>query len=260
MQTATITNISENLGPPRCDFCLPSGDFRDPTSVVWSPDSNKFAFATWYAEPTGIYIYDMNLRSFRLFREFLYLTYVGIPSWSPDGTLLSIIWHNGILETYDVVSGNRVNSMSGSYSGDIGVSWSPSGAYLTVNRRGVNIIDANSNEITHLTPEQSNIINDDSIYFRTIPQWLPDESSLIVEGVTYGVGGSWYIYSIDITTLEKRRLAEGTEPQLSPDGEWIVFIGRGELENDIYIMRSDGTDLQQITDTNATELFPQWGQ
>ena len=35
----------------------------------------------------------------------------------------------------------------------------------------------------------------------------------------------------------------------SPDGEWIVFSARNETSVDLYIARTDGTELHQVTDT-----------
>lgn len=259
METATITGLSQNFRPPRCKACTSTGDFRSPSSIMWSPNSDEFAFATWYAEPSGIYIFNLNSQMFRLFRQYDSFS-TGIPSWSPDGRRLSIMWYDRQLETYDVESASRIESLWGNnyFIGDTGANWSPSGAYLAVSGLGVYVIDSKLKKVMNLTPEQKTVINDESIYFRTMPQWLPDESTLIVEGVTYGSSPSSYIYSIDIKTLKKRILSEGTQPQLSPDGEWIVFVGTRQLDNDIYIMRSDGSDLQQITKTSETELFPQW--
>jgi Tol biopolymer transport system component len=48
----------------------------------------------------------------------------------------------------------------------------------------------------------------------------------------------------------------------SPDGQWIVFTlqPRNAPHSDIYIMRRDGTDLRQVTQTpNQDEEFAGWG-
>ncbi len=44
-------------------------------------------------------------------------------------------------------------------------------------------------------------------------------------------------------------------PTWSRDGEWIAFSG-GEDNSDIYIVRPDGSDLQQVTTGPATEAQP----
>ena len=46
----------------------------------------------------------------------------------------------------------------------------------------------------------------------------------------------------------------------SPDGTWIVFSRVTSTGEDIYIMRKDGTNLHQITDTpGVDEEFGEWG-
>ena len=40
----------------------------------------------------------------------------------------------------------------------------------------------------------------------------------------------------------------------SPDGEWIVFSGRASKSVDLYVVRADGTDLRQVTDTPMGQL------
>jgi serine/threonine protein kinase len=49
------------------------------------------------------------------------------------------------------------------------------------------------------------------------------------------------------------------EADYSPDGYWLVFTSNPEGENhDIFIMRANGTDLQQITDDEILEFDPVW--
>ncbi len=45
----------------------------------------------------------------------------------------------------------------------------------------------------------------------------------------------------------------------SPDGEWIVFNSlRNNDQADLYIMRADGSDLQQITENPEPDWQSQW--
>ncbi|MFL2665818.1 MAG: S9 family peptidase [Flavobacteriaceae bacterium] len=68
--------------------------------------------------------------------------------------------------------------------------------------------------------------------------------------------GQSNIYSVDVNNLELKELTsrEGTEssPQVSPDGSKIAFVGSTWSENfyndrKIYIMNSDGTNLECVT-------------
>jgi Tol biopolymer transport system component len=46
-------------------------------------------------------------------------------------------------------------------------------------------------------------------------------------------------------------------PDSSPDGEWIVFWSTGRQE-DIYIVRQDGSALRKVTDDTFRDRFPKW--
>ncbi len=47
-------------------------------------------------------------------------------------------------------------------------------------------------------------------------------------------------------------------PMFSADGRWIVFDGATTGDTDLYVMRSDGTQLHKVTHTTAYEWSPSW--
>jgi len=57
-----------------------------------------------------------------------------------------------------------------------------------------------------------------------------------------------------------------TSPCISPDGEWILFVGSsiistpsgGYPNTDLFVSRLDGTDLRQLTYHAADDLSPVW--
>lgn len=59
-----------------------------------------------------------------------------------------------------------------------------------------------------------------------------------------------------------------TSPVLSPDGEWILLVGESIIANgratyrntDIYVCKSDGSNLMQITYHAADDLSPTWSR
>ena len=59
-----------------------------------------------------------------------------------------------------------------------------------------------------------------------------------------------------------------TTPSLSPDGNWLLFVGSNVLQNgnmsyantDIFVCRIDGTQLMQLTYHAADDLSPVWGR
>jgi TolB protein len=45
---------------------------------------------------------------------------------------------------------------------------------------------------------------------------------------------------------------------ISPDGDEIAFEGTADGNTDIYAVRSDGTQIRQLTDDPATDQYPTW--
>lgn len=59
-----------------------------------------------------------------------------------------------------------------------------------------------------------------------------------------------------------------TTPVLSPDGEWVLFVGESIIANgktsyrnaDIYVCKKDGSNLMQVTYHAADDLSPTWSR
>jgi len=49
-----------------------------------------------------------------------------------------------------------------------------------------------------------------------------------------------------------------SDPYPSPDGQFVVFYSRVEPEGDLYVSRSDGTGLRQLTSDQALDRMPHW--
>ena len=47
-------------------------------------------------------------------------------------------------------------------------------------------------------------------------------------------------------------------PDISPDGEWLVFINQGEKQEDLFVMRRDGKGLTQITNDTHRDRGARW--
>lgn len=57
-----------------------------------------------------------------------------------------------------------------------------------------------------------------------------------------------------------RVLSQGTNPALSPDGEWIAFSMPVGRSYHLYMMRTDGSELTQLTDERSVDVQPTWSQ
>lgn len=89
--------------------------------------------------------------------------------------------------------------------------------------------------------------------------WSPDGRYLLLAA---GPPGDKDIFRYDNDTGAIARLTFGgnnNSPAYSPDGQWIAFnsLRIGE-QADIYVMRSDGSNLRQLTNNPEPDWQPQW--
>jgi Tol biopolymer transport system component len=47
-------------------------------------------------------------------------------------------------------------------------------------------------------------------------------------------------------------------PDLSPDGEWLTFDTQTDKQEDIFVVKRDGTGLRQLTDDSYRDRAPRW--
>lgn len=57
--------------------------------------------------------------------------------------------------------------------------------------------------------------------------------------------------------LVTRGTLANTDPDISPSGEWIVFQTNYQQE-DLYVIRANGTELRKLTDDRANDRVPKW--
>lgn len=87
----------------------------------------------------------------------------------------------------------------------------------------------------------------------------------------FGKGEIWKINYV--TGIEECIVSDSVKsfstPVMSPDGEWILFTGSSALpvndtqmywNTDIYVCRSDGSQLTQLTYHAADDLSPEWSK
>jgi Tol biopolymer transport system component len=86
--------------------------------------------------------------------------------------------------------------------------------------------------------------------------WSPDGRRLLLEGITRDVG------DCGVAAGDRRSLTD--EPEFdgraaySPDGRHIAFDSQRGGNFDIYVMRSDGTQLRRLTTDPAFDYSPRW--
>lgn len=49
-----------------------------------------------------------------------------------------------------------------------------------------------------------------------------------------------------------------SSPDVSPDGQWLTYYSRGETNEDIYVVKTDGTSPTQLTNDPFNDRLPRW--
>ncbi len=61
---------------------------------------------------------------------------------------------------------------------------------------------------------------------------------------------------------EPRPFIEGTKrssaPDVSPDGQWLAYYSRGETNEDIFVIKTDGAAQSQLTNDSFEDRLPRW--
>jgi len=89
--------------------------------------------------------------------------------------------------------------------------------------------------------------------------WSADGSSLAFYA---GPRGDRNIYTINVNGTGLRKLTQGGDnlgPSYAPDGDWIAFASFRDGNNEIYIMRPDGSEQSCLTTTSRPDWQPRWG-
>jgi TolB protein len=73
-------------------------------------------------------------------------------------------------------------------------------------------------------------------------------------------GRNIFIIGVDGSGLRQLTTdSDNLGPDFSPDGQWITFGSFRDGNNEIYIIRPDGTDLIRLTQNPRSEYQPRWG-
>jgi Tol biopolymer transport system component len=154
--------------------------------------------------------------------------------------------------------GKNLRQLTDHPARDDNPAWSPDGRKIAFvsTRQGefdIYIMDADGANVRRVTSGGQN----------SNPRWSPDGRRLVFwsnRDVKFG-----RIYTMDANGDNLQLLTDvedGLEPAWSPDGQRIVFVSRRDRvradETDLYVMRTDGTDVQRLTNTRTWKALPAW--
>lgn len=255
---APITELLD-VGRPRFDV-----------NPQWSGDGKRIAFyvanspegvkkghrgAIWVIDANGSHLRPLKIRDQdRRIKNRWRLE--GLYAWSPDNRLIAARLHLSDKGTrvalVNVLSGNikRVLEASDCYG------FHPSGERLLALREGKLVeISLRSGQAREL-----NWLKGLPAFSKAYPRYSADGSALIF--TAYGLTGAsgiesrspLWIATLDGSSLQNvpARIDQCHNPSLSPNGDWVAFVGGAGL-SELIVSRADGSVMRAL-DTNDDNL------
>ncbi len=239
----------------------------------WSPDGKEIVFCkSSFENPKNLYVWNSSIIKINLEtgeRKEIYSENSFQPNWSPNGKRIAF-WAADKGGKRDIKTISRNGGEAVAVTDDDIVDWnpvwSPDGKYLYfASERGGSMnfwrvaIDEETGKVTG------------NVEPFTTPSTYSGNLSFARDGKTFT-----YAQETTSSNLFQAAFDEKTEkinqdplelipgrkidrnPSVSPDGEWIAFDGIRDKQEDLFVIKRDGTDLRQLTNDIYKDRAPRW--
>lgn len=223
----------------------------------WSPDRRSLVFTT-YRSRSRQHIEVIELASGTR-TTLVSLAGLNItPAYSPDGTAMAFSTsQDGNSEIYKLeLKTNVLTRLTTHSSGDLSPSWSPTGRELAfVSDRGggpqLYLMSADGSNVRRLTFDGN---------YNAAPAWSSKGNWIAY--VCRTEDKQYKLCLIAPDGQKRVQITSGTgiddSPSWSPDGRHLVFSSTSEDKSHIYMVNSDGTELERLTAGGVHHSSPAW--
>ncbi len=252
----------------RARICTLRGDGSGPVRLTrgsgsdgapdWSPDGRAIVFQS--SRDGNQEIYATNADGGAVRRLTRNGAADGEPAWSPDGRQIAFVSDRG--GSYDVYVMDADGSHQRRLTNDGGVdewpAWSPDGrsiAFDSDRSGGYDLYVLPSDGRT--PPLRLTRDGADERY----PRWFPDGRELVFES-DRGGGYELKLITLDAPETSVRALTNGPGedfgPAVSKDGRLVAFVSDRDGNDQLYVVRRDGTRLARLTTGMADRGAASW--
>lgn len=151
----------------------------------------------------------------------------------------------------------RERTLTDNDRNDFFPAWSPSGQAIAYESSSATDVD-----IYILDADGERNVTNDPGHANRYPTWSPDGSQLVFSRQTpFSADGALWTIEVDGTNARRITTSNSVneQPSWSPDGRLIAFVSDRGGDHDIWVVRPDGSDLRQVTDTpGLQEANPNW--
>ena len=224
---------------------------------AWSPSKEKIAFLSDRNGTNALWVMEANNGNSDSKRQ---VSAAGVEvvafRWSPDSNRVGIEIVDGeahLIEVIDTKAADALSLTSPNENARIG-DWSPDGEWL--------VYAASEGEASGIRRRNPTGVDEITLTIGTDsrPRWSGN-GQWIAFNRTSG-GGSIDLVVVDKDGNNERVVATGVSAKTvhdwSPDSKHIVYVSETSEDDEIFVVRPDGKDSEQLTSNRVIDAAPVW--
>jgi TolB protein len=226
-------------------------DIPDDENPRWAPDGSRIAFWKWTTIDSAT-LFTME-KDGNAATPIFASNESPTPVWSPGGEKLAFVipfFTDSVTGDYELQlhvinsdgSNHRILSHDCDHSNP---TWSADGSRIAFRGKGpdyptnthIYIINSDGTGLQRLT---------DLTGYQEFPAWSPDGSTIAFANYIVEAD-QWDLYFVSPDGSSFMQVAHGFAPVWSPQGDRLLFTGGSFLGRDLFVIRADGSDEQNLT-------------